>query len=89
MPLWAVRVSTVCTPYASHRYERGVDPQLQRKAMERATALVLEICGGEAGPVVEAVAEDKLPKQATVTLRRERLSRVLGISIDDAKVRNA
>ena len=35
---------------ASHRYERGVDPQLQqRKAMERATALVLEICGGEAG----------------------------------------
>ena len=71
---------------ASHRYERGVDPQLQRKAMERATALVLEICGGEAGPVVEAVAEDKLPKQATVTLRRERLSRVLGISIDDAKV---
>ena len=71
---------------ASHRYERGVDPQLQRKAMERATALVLEICGGEAGPVVEAVAEDKLPKQATVTLRRERLARVLGISIDDAKV---
>lgn len=71
---------------ASHRYERGVDPQLQRKAMERATALVLEICGGEAGPVVEAVSEDKLPKQATVTLRRERLARVLGISIDDAKV---
>ncbi len=54
--------------------------------MERATALVLEICGGEAGPVVEAAAEDKLPKQATVTLRRERLAHVLGISIDDAKV---
>ncbi|MDP6879535.1 MAG: phenylalanine--tRNA ligase subunit beta, partial [Alteromonas macleodii] len=71
---------------ASHRYERGVDPQLQRKAMERATALVLEICGGEAGPVVEAAAEDKLPKQATVTLRRERLAHVLGISIDDTKV---
>lgn len=33
---------------ASHRYERGVDSQLQRNAMERATALILEICGGEA-----------------------------------------
>ncbi|NDV89969.1 phenylalanine--tRNA ligase subunit beta [Alteromonas sp. 345S023] len=71
---------------ASHRYERGVDPKLQRKAMERASALVLEICGGEAGPVVEAVSEDKLPKQATVVLRRDRLRRVLGISIEDAKV---
>ena len=71
---------------ASHRYERGVDPLLQAKAMERATALILDICGGNAGPVVEAVAEDKLPQQAKVVLRRERLSRVLGISIDDGKV---
>lgn len=71
---------------ASHRYERGVDSQLQRNAMERATALILEICGGEAGPVVEACEEDKLPQQASVLLRRDRLARVLGITIDDAQV---
>ena len=71
---------------ASHRYERGVDSQLQRNAMERATALILDICGGEAGPVVEACEEDKLPKQASVLLRRDRLARVLGITIDDAQV---
>ncbi len=71
---------------ASHRYERGVDPLLQKAAMERATALILDICGGEAGPVVEAVDEASLPAQANVVLRKARLSRVLGIDIDDAKV---
>lgn len=71
---------------ASHRYERGVDPQLQRMAMERATALILDICGGQAGPVAEAVDNACLPAEATVTLRRSRLSRVLGITLDDAKV---
>ena len=71
---------------ASHRYERGVDPQLQRDAIERATGLVLSICGGEAGPVVEAVEQDALPASKTVILRQERLSRVLGINIAVAKV---
>ncbi|GEA11347.1 phenylalanine--tRNA ligase subunit beta [Alteromonas sp. KUL49] len=71
---------------ASHRYERGVDPLLQQAAMERATALILGICGGEAGPVVEAVDEDSLPVQANVVFRKARLSRVLGIDIDDGKV---
>ncbi|WP_194442433.1 phenylalanine--tRNA ligase subunit beta [Pseudoalteromonas simplex] len=71
---------------ASHRYERGVDFALQKDAMERATALLLEIVGGEAGPVVEAVATDKLPKVTEVRLRRERLDRVIGHHIDDAKV---
>lgn len=66
---------------ASHRYERGVDPELQRTAMERATALILEICGGEAGPVVEAVSHDHLPKAADISLRSARLSRVLGADI--------
>ncbi len=71
---------------ASHRYERGVDPQLQRKAMERATALIIDICGGEPGPVVEAVDEASLPKSVSVTLRRARLHKVLGIAVDDDKV---
>ncbi|KPZ53992.1 Phenylalanine--tRNA ligase beta subunit [Pseudoalteromonas sp. P1-13-1a] len=71
---------------ASHRYERGVDFTLQHDAMERATALLLDIVGGEAGPVVEAVAADKLPKVTEVRLRRARLDRVIGHHIDDAKV---
>src|SRR5690554_1874773 len=71
---------------ASHRYERGVDPELQRTAMERATQLLLEICGGQAGPVVEAVASDHLPKAANVSLRRERLMRVLGVTVEDRQV---
>ncbi|OFC72680.1 phenylalanine--tRNA ligase subunit beta [Alteromonas confluentis] len=71
---------------ASHRYERGVDPLLQHKAMQRATALILEICGGQPGPVVEAVEESALPVSSDVVLRRARLSRVLGIDIADDKV---
>lgn len=71
---------------ASHRYERGVDPQLQRVAMERATQLLLNIVGGEAGPIVEGVDETSIPKTANVTLRRDRLNRVLGIHIESDKV---
>ncbi|RZM83418.1 phenylalanine--tRNA ligase subunit beta [Pseudoalteromonas rubra] len=71
---------------ASHRYERGVDYQLQRDAMERATALLLEIAGGQAGPVVEAVSESDLPDAKSVTLRRARLDRVIGYHIEDSKV---
>lgn len=73
---------------ASHRYERGVDFALQRDAMERATALLLDIVGGQAGPVVEAVATEQLPKVTAVTLRRERLDRVIGYHIDDETVTN-
>jgi len=66
---------------ASHRYERGVDPQLQQIAMQRATQLLLDIVGGEAGPVVEAVDSAFVPKHRSVTLRHSRLSKVLGIDI--------
>ena len=71
---------------ASHRYERGVDPQLQYKAMERATALLLEICGGQAGPVIDASNESTLPKAAKITLRREKLDRLIGHHVADAQV---
>ncbi len=71
---------------ASHRYERGVDPELQRAAMERATLLLLDIVGGEAGPIVEAVANEHVPAANTVTLRSARLQRLLGISIDPDQV---
>ncbi|MBN8740201.1 MAG: phenylalanine--tRNA ligase subunit beta [Lysobacterales bacterium 69-70] len=71
---------------ASHRFERGVDPDLPRLALERATELLLQIVGGKAGPVVEAVAPDHLPMREAVPLRRQRLSRVLGMDVADAEV---
>ncbi len=71
---------------SSHRFERGVDYALQRKAIERATALVLEICGGEPGPVVEVVSEENLPEAHEVLLRSERITQVLGMAISDADV---
>lgn len=71
---------------ASHRYERGVDPQQQFDAMERATNLLLEIVGGQAGPVVEVVSTDDLPQQTSIELRRSRIERVLGIEIADNEV---
>ncbi|OOF41392.1 phenylalanine--tRNA ligase subunit beta [Rodentibacter rarus] len=71
---------------ASHRFERGVDFQLARHAMERATALLLEICGGEAGEISEAVSEADLPKLKTIQLRREKLDALLGHHIDTETV---
>ncbi|NKF51592.1 phenylalanine--tRNA ligase subunit beta [Shewanella sp. WXL01] len=71
---------------SSHRFERGVDPELQHKVMDRATRLVLDICGGEAGQVVEAVSQDHLPKAANIQLRREKLDKKLGHHIPDADV---
>ena len=71
---------------ASHRYERGVDPELQFKAIERATALLLSICGGEAGPVIDVTSASDLPKAATITLRREKLDRLIGHHVEDAQV---
>jgi phenylalanyl-tRNA synthetase beta chain len=71
---------------ASHRFERGVDPELPRRALERATELLLAIAGGKAGPVLVAENPADLPKPATVTLRRVRLKRVLGIEVADTEV---
>ena len=71
---------------ASHRYERGVDPALQFKAMERATRLLIDICGGNAGPVIDVTHDAALPKPATITLRRSKLDRLIGHHIADAQV---
>ncbi|HET7269411.1 MAG TPA: phenylalanine--tRNA ligase subunit beta [Oleiagrimonas sp.] len=71
---------------ASHRFERGVDPELPRVALERASELLLTIAGGKAGPVCVAENTDALPANAPVRLRRARLHRVLGLSIDDTEV---
>ncbi|HEX8962421.1 MAG TPA: phenylalanine--tRNA ligase subunit beta [Rhodocyclaceae bacterium] len=66
---------------ASYRYERGVDFELQRKAIERATQLIVDICGGRPGPVIEAVEPAQLPKRAPVRLRTARAARVIGIPL--------
>ncbi len=71
---------------ASHRYERGVDWQLAREAMERATGLLLEITGGDAGPIIETLNEQHLPSVAPVTLRAERITQMLGMEIDGLEV---
>lgn len=71
---------------ASHRFERGVDPELARRGIERLTQLIIEIAGGQAGPMIEAVDVAQLPQRPTVLLRRERLQRVLGICLADDEV---
>lgn len=71
---------------ASHRYERGVDSALQYQAMERATGLLIDICGGQAGPVIDTSSERELPVPATITLHRNKLDRLIGYTIADDHV---
>ncbi|OTQ29044.1 phenylalanine--tRNA ligase subunit beta [Gilliamella apicola] len=71
---------------ASHRYERGVDPALQFLAMERATQLLVDICGGEVGPVIEVTNQNELPSQATIKLRRNKIDRIIGYTIETQKI---
>ncbi|AZE73905.1 Phenylalanyl-tRNA synthetase beta chain [Pseudomonas synxantha] len=71
---------------ASHRYERGVDWKLAREAMERATGLLLDITGGEAGPITETVNEQFLPSIAPITLRAKSVEQMLGLVIDPTEI---
>jgi len=67
------------TSDASHRFERGVDFENSIEGIERATALVLEICAGEPGPVVDTVA--KLPQRHPVKIRVSRARKIIGVQI--------
>src|SRR5690606_14588569 len=71
---------------ASHRYERGVDPELQRRAIERATRLLLDIVGGRPGPVVEVADAAKLPRREAIALRAAAIPRLLGVDLEAAEV---
>lgn len=71
---------------SAYRFERGVDPFLQRRALERATALLLSIVGGTPGPTLEIVAETALPERPTITLRLARVERLLGYSLPKEKI---
>lgn len=66
---------------SSHRFERGVDPELPVRAMERATRLILDICGGQPGTVT--LAGPGVAPRAAIPFRPERVRRVLGFSLAD------
>ncbi len=66
---------------SSQRFERGVDPALQRLAMERATSLLLAIVGGKPGPVLEQTARRYLPRPAPIALRPRHVERLLGLDV--------
>ena len=69
---------------SSYRFERGVDFGNTKNALERTTGLILQLCGGKAGAITEAIS--KLPARNTVNLRYARLISVLGIVITQAQV---
>jgi phenylalanyl-tRNA synthetase beta chain len=71
---------------SSHRFERGVDPTLQHRAIERATQLIVEISGGTAGPITEVTTEASLPQRSPVTLRRQRIEKILGVTLPDEQI---
>ena len=71
---------------SSHRFERGVDPTLQREAIERATQLLLDIVGGKVGPVNENIVEEHLPQIGQIALRYGRIERILGRVISKSTV---
>jgi phenylalanyl-tRNA synthetase beta chain len=73
---------------AAQRFERGVDPCLPALALERATALLIEIAGGEAGPLQVTQAAGAAEPQRWVRLRRSRLRRLLGATVPDEEVRS-
>jgi phenylalanyl-tRNA synthetase beta chain len=72
---------------AGHRFERGVDPALTAQHVERITQLVLEICGGQAGPLTDQVTDQvtNLPKRQPVTLRVARAAKIIGMPISQAQ----
>ena len=71
---------------AAHRFERGVDWQGQARALERATELLLMIAGGSPGPTVVTTNESCLPTPNVVKLRASRISRLMGVDIDQTVV---
>ncbi|MEO8740907.1 MAG: phenylalanine--tRNA ligase subunit beta [Casimicrobiaceae bacterium] len=69
---------------AGHRFERGVDFAASPAAVDRATALILELCGGRAGPLVDVCGT--LPQRAPVRVRSARIARILGVDIPAAEL---
>ncbi|MFO1412735.1 MAG: phenylalanine--tRNA ligase subunit beta [Burkholderiales bacterium] len=77
------------TSDAGYRFERGVDFGGCARAVERATQLILEICGGRAGPLTDAVVAGDLPARDPVRVRTARIAKLLGVPFDDAAIAEA
>ena len=71
---------------ASQRFERGVDPRGQERAIERATHLLVEIAGGRPGPAVLTQDDAHQPKRPGVTLRPERVTSLLGVQVPRTEI---
>lgn len=71
---------------SSHRFERGVDFEMQSRAIERATQLLLQIAGGEPGPVIDVTDKKQLPSRPLVALRYSKIEEVLGVEIERIEV---
>lgn len=71
---------------SAYRFERGIDPELAHMAIERATALLLDITGGKAGPIVEVQNTQYLPAPAKILLRKARIEKILGTAIPTEKI---
>ncbi|AJX32266.1 phenylalanine--tRNA ligase subunit beta [Burkholderia oklahomensis] len=69
---------------AAHRFERGVDYSTTVEHVERITQLILDICGGQAGPVDDRIAN--LPQRAPVAMRVSRANRIIGVEIGEDEV---
>jgi phenylalanyl-tRNA synthetase beta chain len=75
------------TTDAGHRFERGVDPALTVEHIERITQLIIDICGGEAGPIDDQTLN--LPKRSPVSLRVDRAAKVIGMPVTQAQCESA
>ncbi|PSB91972.1 phenylalanine--tRNA ligase subunit beta [Candidatus Pandoraea novymonadis] len=72
------------TSEASHRFERGVDFEMNVRALERATQLIIEICGGQSGPLVDQIV--KLPQRRAVKMRVARAIKILGMHVSETEI---
>ena len=77
------------TSDAGYRFERGVDFEGCTRAVERATQLIVAICGGRAGPLTDALAAADLPRRDPVRVRPARIARLLGVAIPENAIADA
>jgi len=73
---------------ASLRFERGVDPNIQKNAIERFTQLLNQVAGGENGPINQSISNNDKPINKTIFLRKEQIKRILGIRIPNKKIKS-
>ncbi|STX52552.1 Phenylalanyl-tRNA synthetase beta subunit [Legionella busanensis] len=72
---------------SAQRFERGVDPNLQVKAIERATALILEVAGGDAGPIILEQGQQFLPVNQPIQFNPLKVKKLTGLDISEAEIK--